>query len=109
MKENELNSAIQELLDGTISTSDLEILQNELESSEQARELYLDCAEIHSFLAQSEQAVVQHADNVVPMERIVRRQKRKAFRIAAISAAAVLLIGLITMQLFFIKETPVFL
>ena len=106
MKENELNSAIQELLDGSISVVDLELLQDELETSEQARELYLDSAEIHSFLAQNGQASVQHPDNVVPMDRIVRRQKRKTFRIAAISAAAVLLIGLITMQLFFVKTTP---
>ena len=105
MKENELQSAIQELLDGSISEIDLELLQNELESSAQARELYLECAEIHSFLAQTEQATLQHPDNVVPMERIVLRQKRKTFKIAALSAAAVLLLGLITMQLFFVKPT----
>jgi len=104
MIENNLNRAIQELLDGVISVADLELLQQELETSERARELYIDSAEIHSILTQTEEAVAHLPTNIVPMERIMRRQGRKTLRIVALSTAAILLIGLISMQLFFISS-----
>jgi hypothetical protein len=105
VNDQELNRLIQELLDGTISPQDLPLLETELASNESARELYLDTVEIHSLL-DARVSVHSLKTNVVPIERIIRCQKRKAFRIAVLSAAALLILGLITMQLFMVKERP---
>jgi len=97
---------IEQWLDQTISEQDLTLLKAELLSNRSALECYVNMAEMHSMLEQS-QASAQplQPSNVVPMERILRRQKRRISRVALAAAAAVLVLGLITMRLFFIDPT----
>lgn len=104
MTTPQLNRLIQELLDGRISAEELPILEAELEASEDARELYLDTVEIHSFLTQQEMPSALKR-KIVPMDRILRRQKRRSLRVAMLAAAAVLLLALVAMRMFFIQPT----
>lgn len=101
MNHDQLNRSIQQLLEGSINQCELTLLESELANNAQARELYIDLAEIHSFLDNSD-PVAPLQGNIVPMERIVRRQKRRNLRIALGAAAAIVLIGLVAMQLFFV-------
>lgn len=105
MNDQQLNQLIQELLDGSISQQNLADLEAELLRSEHARHLYLNTTEIHSFLEQKE-TFTPYQSCVVPMDRILRRQKRKTLRIAAAAAAAILVISVLVMQQFFVKESP---
>lgn len=101
MNHDQLNRSIQQLLEGVINPCELQLLEHELARNPQARELYIDLAEIHSFLDNSE-PVSSLQNNIVPMERIVRRQKRRNLRIALSVAAAVVILGTAVMQLFFV-------
>ena len=103
MNPETLKILILDLLDGCISQADLQALEAELSSSESARELYIEYTEIHSNL-ELQIAAEPTATNVVPIERIIRRQKRRTLKIAALSAAAILLISLVVMQFFLVKE-----
>lgn len=96
---------IQALIDGRISEQDLALVQDELARSEDARNLYLDTVEIDTFLSQqtTEPAL---KDNVVSMEHVVQRQKRRVFKVAVMAAAALLILSLVTMRVFFIETTP---
>jgi len=105
VNRDELKNLIQSLLDGQITQPELESLERELETSEPARQLYVEFSELHSLLDQRATASPV-AQNVVPIDRIIRRQKRRTMKIAAFAAAAVVVLGLVAMQLFFVKDRP---
>ncbi len=94
----ELNSGIQDLLDGTLPKEARAELFEALDQSTEARALYLDFVHLQLVLDASVQAPPSISENVIPMDRILARQKRKALRIAAFSAAAaIVLAGLISL------------
>lgn len=105
MKHTDLKLAIHALLDGSISEEDLVTLEHELAHNEDARKLYIECSEIHSLLEEKTTSSPT-VKNVVPIERIIRRQKLRNMRVAAFAAAALVIIGLVVMQFFMVDERP---
>ncbi|MBT8037278.1 MAG: FecR domain-containing protein [Verrucomicrobiae bacterium] len=103
MIRDKLKLHIQALLDGCITDADLSSLETELEQSEEARKLYLDYTEIHSLMEQKASGA-SAAYNVVSIDRIISKQKR--IRIAVFAAAAVLIIGLVSLRLLTVQEGP---
>ncbi|MFC4991474.1 LamG-like jellyroll fold domain-containing protein [Rubritalea tangerina] len=94
---------IQKLLDGSIETDELHQLEQIFRAHPEAIDAYIDMSEIHSFLGSKEAESAQYG-TVVPMERIVRRQKRRQLKVAALAAAAIVLISLLSLQLFWFQS-----
>lgn len=94
MNQEKTLHLIQELLEGSISPQELAVLETELRESEHARELLIECSEIHSMLEQ--QVVnVPAISNVIPIEIIIARQKKRtAFRSSLVAVAVLALLGI---------------
>ena len=103
MNQQLLTKLIEQWFDNTISDNDLACLKAELLANKEALAHYVDLTEIHSLLSQTE-AAAQPQANVVPMERIVRRQRRKTVRIATFAAAALVMIGVMVMTVLIVPE-----
>lgn len=104
MNRDTLTKLIEQWLDHTITEQDFVTLKHELVSNPQSTELYVDIAETHSLLAQSRSNA--HApSNVIPINEILRRQKRRTVKIASTAAAAIVLITLLSLQLFFVDRS----
>ncbi len=100
MNIEQKENLVHDYLDGIISQQELEILQELLTHDPEARAVYREAIFLHSALQQHSQAVSSLATNVIPMERVVRRQKRKVLKFAAVAAVALLMVSLGVMSLF---------
>ncbi len=105
MKPPLLTNLIEQWLDYYISESDLITLKAELLANKESLEHYVELAEMHSLLSQTQVQTLSQT-SVVPMDRIISRQKRKTFRIVALATAAILMIGLLVMSLFSFDAGP---
>ncbi|GAA5495096.1 hypothetical protein Rhal01_01268 [Rubritalea halochordaticola] len=95
---------IQDLTEGIITPADLQRLEAELMQNPEAMQVYLTWMDLDNLL-QIETSVRKHArTQVIPMERIIHRQRRKMLRTASLSAAALVIIGLAILALFHIPE-----
>jgi hypothetical protein len=103
MNQQLLTKLVEQWFDNTISDSDLTCLKVELLANKDALAHYVDLTEIHSLLSQTEAAALPQS-NVIPMERIVRRQRRKTVRIATFAAAALIMIGVMVMTVLIVPE-----
>ncbi|MFC4992545.1 LamG-like jellyroll fold domain-containing protein [Rubritalea tangerina] len=101
MKSSELHQAIQDLLDGCISTSTLEQLEQELLNNPEALKTYLAHSDLDTLLQVDHEINQQRTASAVPIESIMQRQKRRQFKIATLAAAATILLTLIVLNLFF--------
>lgn len=108
MTRVELESRIQDLFEGALAEDQWPELRAALLESEEARDVYHSYAQIHTLLA--EKAHGAHSltlkTPVIPMEDVLAGQRRKSLRYAALSAAAVVVIGLILMRMFFTEPKP---
>ncbi|MEP4077182.1 LamG-like jellyroll fold domain-containing protein [Haloferula sp.] len=91
MKKEAFEMAISRYLDDEISPEEFHELEEFLESSKEAREHYLEFVDLHN--AMDLEVSLPHlihpgASNVVPMDRILKRQKRRSFIQSALAAAA---------------------
>ncbi|MCP5538292.1 MAG: FecR domain-containing protein [Akkermansiaceae bacterium] len=102
----QLETRIQELLEGTLPEAHWPALRERLMTSEQARELYCHYARMTTLLRQRSRGIKSLAapTPAVPVEELLRVQRRKASRVAVFAAAAVLVIALMAMRLFFVQE-----
>lgn len=103
MNKDRLTDLIEQWIDGVITAENLNELKAELRSNHDSLEYYVDLAQIHSLLKQGQSSQLP-ASNVVPMERIIHRQKRRNIRMALVAAAAVIVLSLLTMRLFFVED-----
>ncbi|QQL45857.1 LamG-like jellyroll fold domain-containing protein [Sulfuriroseicoccus oceanibius] len=101
MNREKLESAVYDLLDGVLNQEQVNELEWELGASEEAREIYREAVKMHSALALRGEGRRQmgRPASVVPMERVVQRQRRKIVRIAAVAAAAVIVLGAVVMRM----------
>lgn len=100
---NELDRRIHALLDGAISGEEHRELESVLLSDESARRRYMGLAALHGLLEiEAEQRSNAIRQGPVPVDLVVFRQRRRVFRVAAISAAAVLLAGAFVLRLLFV-------
>ncbi|MFC4992631.1 LamG-like jellyroll fold domain-containing protein [Rubritalea tangerina] len=97
--DSQLDSLILDLLDGSISPSDHVTLQQTLKSDPAARTRYQQLTEIHNLL--EIEAEHQHPTlkaEVLPMEKIVSRQRWRFAKRSLIAAAALILISALVLQ-----------
>lgn len=105
MKNKELDTLIMDLLDGSLQARDLPVLEQELSSSPEAMQRYLDYSNLDILLTIDTEIGDATPPSVVPIDRIIRRQKQRSIRISVIAAAAIILTSLVVMQLFFIDRS----
>lgn len=106
MTPEELDRQLQSLVDGSLDPALLSELEAVLMRDESARMLYLDIVELESQLSQRE--LSPGVNDIVPMERLLARQKRKSFRVAMIATVAVCMIAVfIGLQIILPDETYV--
>ncbi len=82
-----LADRLQRLVEGCVTPEERLALEEILIGDESARLLYLDIVDVHNLLEQRGEHPAAPGE-VVPMDRIVARQKRRSARIAAFGAAA---------------------
>lgn len=104
MKQEKLERLIQELIDSRISTEDLEALEKELTTNSKAMAYYIAYTDLDNLMHVQTDILHHKSSKVVPVERIIRRQKRRALKVATLSAAAILLLCMVAMRLFFVSE-----
>ncbi len=105
MTEKQIADLIQQLIDDVISPSDLEALNEILKKNPRAREILVDAMEIHSLLSEktSKSAQIPEiAAEIVPIEKIVKRQRQRAIRASILSAAAAIVVGLFILKQFLV-------
>ena len=103
MKKQRFYEALSLLIDGQIEPELFRELEDHLLESEEARRAYREFIHLQS-LTQLELNLPQSA-NVVPMDRVIARQRHRAIKIAAFSAAAIFIIGLVLLQLISISNS----
>ena len=103
MNQQRLTDLIEQWFDNLISDNDLAQLKAELLANKDSLKHYVSLAEMHSLLGQAVTTKLPQS-NVVPIELIVRRQRRKTVRIASFAAAALIIIGVIVMSLLIVPE-----
>ena len=103
MELNELESLINDLIEGVIAEEEFARLQQELTENPEARKIYCQYIHVQNALDEHSSGASAFASSkVVPIEKILRRQRSRQFKIAILAAAAVLIISLVTMRLFFV-------
>ncbi len=105
MKQALLESLIQNLIDGALSQDQFDQLDAELRSNPASMATYLAYVDLDNMMVLELEEKRHNFGSVVPIERIIHRQKKRAFRTALLAAAAVVLLSLIGMRLFFIDTT----
>jgi len=98
--QNHLQERILRLLDGEMQAHEASALDAELRICPQSRALYLQLATLHSAL---ESQYKSHSEikpgRIIPIDRFLSRQRRRAVRIALLSAAAILTLAAIPLWL----------
>ena len=104
----QLETQIQELLEGTLEEAHWPALREELMNSEQARELYCQYARMITLLRQRSRGIKSLAIPVplIPIGELIEENRKRTFRTAVFAAAAVLLLSLMTMKLLFVQDAP---
>lgn len=94
--EDDLDARIQFLLDGTLAPDEVARLDAELRESREARARYLQYAALLSALEEQacSQAAIAHVP-VIPVDRLLARQRKHTMRRSLLAAAAVILISAI--------------
>lgn len=103
MKQEDLYQALSRLVDRDISPELFAELEAYLLSSEQAKRQYQEYMHLYS-LTNLEIDLQGRGDIVVPVDRILRKQKRRSVTIALSAAAAVIVMGIAMMQFFLVDH-----
>lgn len=101
---NDLEQLIQGAIDGSLTDTEFQALQETLLADPKARETYKKFVWLSSAL-DVQHAGVATSSAVVPVDKIIHLQNRRTLRQSLIAAAAIILVTLISLRLFFI-ETP---
>ncbi|NWK57406.1 FecR domain-containing protein [Verrucomicrobiaceae bacterium N1E253] len=102
----QIETRIQELIDGSLNEEHWPELQQALMGSEEARELYCHYARMHGLLRQRSKGIESLASNepMIPLDAIRLSQQRQSVKFATLVAAAVLVVMLVSMRLIFVPE-----
>ena len=96
-----LDRLVHQLIDETIDASGIEQLDRIFQQDPYARRWYLEEVRMHSALHRWASNLEKETPSV---DKIIQCQRKRNLRIALVSAAAVLLLAVVTMRLFFIEE-----
>ncbi len=97
MNTRELEMSIQDLFEGRLSADEVKQLEQELVENPEAREIYKSYARLEG--AMSYCAAGVDPARIVSMDQVVARGQRRQFRVAMLSAAAVLMGGMLVLSL----------
>lgn len=100
---------LSRLMDHDLSQEEFAELERHLASSPEARARYREYVNLHSALDLEfvpAARVPAGASEVVDIRRIIRRQRRKSFRIAGLSAAAATIIAALILTYTFLPDPP---
>lgn len=106
MKQLPLEELVSRLLDDDLSAEEFHTLESILIHSPDARSYYKEQSQIHALTAlelMGKTPVSNPTASIIPMDEVVLRQKRKNIKMAAMAAAAVIFITLVSLQLFTLK------
>ncbi len=108
MNESEFEFRILDLLDGNLSDEEFAALQSELLQDAEARKAYKKYVRLHSDLEirYSSTAKIENL-GVVPVERIIARQRKRVLKGSLLAAAALLVISAVAMWLIMAPDAPV--
>jgi len=104
MNQDTLEILILDLIDGSISTENFAALENELRTNPQAVETYVALSRVENLLHVSSEIKSYEIKSVVPMESILKRQRSKTIKLVLLSTAALILVGIMLMNVFFVKN-----
>ncbi len=107
MNRLRLEGLIQDVLDGEPIGEELEALQHELRANPEARAIYRDHIRINAALTPSSESVQQPVAEIIPMDRLIERQRRKALKITAIGTAAAIVALAFVLKLVVLPNAPV--
>lgn len=107
MSPIQLETRIQELLDGSLSEELWPELMHELDNSEEARALYCKHARIHSLLGQNAKGIRALTTPVptISVQEIIKKRRKKLVAYSSMAAAAMVLLTLAVMQFIFVSPT----
>ncbi|MCH7227378.1 FecR domain-containing protein [Haloferula sp. A504] len=108
MSPVQLETRIQELVEGALDEERWPELREELIRSEEARRIYCAHARMHAVLerrVRGLKAVLAH-ESLVPVEQFEQARNRKSFRHATLSAAAALVIAALVMWRVILPPAP---
>lgn len=103
MNQEKFYRSLSQLTDRDISPELFHELEQYLLSSEQARQQYHEYMQLQSLVG-LEIDVHHRNEKLLPIERILFRQKRRAVYVALVSAAAVILLSLVAMRFYLMPE-----
>jgi hypothetical protein len=91
INRRDLEQLLQDLSDAVLDAEGRDALQRELKADPEAREAYLDYAQLHKAMQLRSEGV--DLLRVVPMEQVNERRQRKFIKAAVVTAAAALVVG----------------
>lgn len=104
---SDLDSLIFSLFDGSITPEEHSRLQVSLKNLPEARERYHTLVELHSLLehvAEQQYSASSLGSNIIPMEDVVRRQRRRFAKRSLLATAAVILFSAFLLQFILIEK-----
>lgn len=108
MSPGQLETRIQELIEGVLAEERWPELRDELIGSAEARELYCTHVRLHALLdrrVKGLKAVLAH-ESLIPVEEFEHDRRRKALHHAILAAAAVLLVSAVVLWLKMLPQSP---
>lgn len=98
MNPGELETRIQQLLDGDLHPDHWPALRETLEQSAEARRIYAEHARIHTQLLRIRRERSSLRTGLVPVERMLDLQRGRQLKFAGLAAAAVIALTAVIMQ-----------
>ncbi len=108
MSPGEFDEALSLLIDDEISPGLFQRLRDHLVGSDEAQWQYLDYVETHAVLSLElgPHPLQSGASTVIPMGRILARQKRRALRLAVVAGAAAIFVAALVSTYIMLPEAP---
>lgn len=104
MKRRELERLTQGMADGTLSEEEVSILENELQSNPASREFYRRSMKIELLLGEALRMRARPASHL-RVETFVPRKQRKPILRFVMTAAAMLILSALMLQLIFLQDS----
>ena len=108
MNPSDLDANILKLLDGDLTAEEIAALEVELLDSVEARETYRKLARMHSALETRHTSIATVGSlRLIPIDRILDRQRKRIIRISLSAAAALVLISTLILSLMRLPDAPI--
>lgn len=104
MNQDILETLILDLIDNSISPADFTLLENEFRTNPESIETYITLNRIENLLQVNGEINHFITKPVIPIEKILSRQRSKSIKIALLSTAALILGAILLLNIFFIEN-----